>query len=175
MAFPIFNHEVIMYLCNSLAKSGTIFVSTWVSETNMVVSPTESKAVGSFFMVVGGRGEGWGGAEEKCGATTKNNKPIWLKRAKTVPPKIKLGPKFYIWIFFLKILFWAYNFFKFVQWTSSEIFFNFTTSSRNSQNQQKLTKKTTHFIIQFCSKNLTHFRNLNSLDTENNIVSQHNQ
>ena len=99
------------------------YVSTWVSETNMVVSPTESKAVGSFFMVVGGRGKGWGGAEEKCGATTKNNKPIWLKRAKTVPPKIKLGPKFYIWIFFLKILFWAYNFFKFVQWTSSEIFF----------------------------------------------------
>ena len=35
-------------------------------------------------------------------ATTKNNKPIWLKRPKTVPQKIKLGPKFYIWIFFFE-------------------------------------------------------------------------
>ena len=48
------------------------YVSTWVSETNMVVSPTESRAVGSFFMVVGGRGERMGrGAEEKCGLRQK--------------------------------------------------------------------------------------------------------
>ena len=42
-------------------------------------------------------------------------------------------------------------------------FFNFRFSSRKSQSQQKLAKKITHFTIQFCSKNFTHFANLNSL------------
>ena len=54
-------------------------------------------------------------------------------------------------------------------------FFNFRFSSRNSQSQQKLAKKITHFTIQFCSKNLTHFTNLNSFDIENNMLSQHSQ
>ena len=43
------------------------------------------------------------------------------------------------------------------------LFFNFGFSSRKSQSQQKLAKKITHFTIQFCSKNFTHFANLNSL------------
>ena len=42
--------------------------------------------------------------------------------------------------------------------------FNFRFSSRKSQSQQKLTKKITHFTIQFHSKHLTHFTNLNSLN-----------
>ena len=81
-------------------------------------------------------------------------------------------------ILFLKILFWAYNFFIFVEKfprTSSEFLFNFRFSSRKSQSQQKLAKKITHFTIQFRSKNLTHFTNLNSLDIENNMLSQHSQ
>ena len=54
-------------------------------------------------------------------------------------------------------------------------FFNFRFSSRKSQSQQKLAKKITHFTIQFRSKNLTHFTNLNSLDIENNMLLQHSQ
>ena len=79
---------------------------------------------------------------------------------------------------FLKILFEAYNFFIFVhmfQWTSSESFFNIRFSSRKSQRQQKLAKKIAHFTIQFPSKNLTHFTNLNSLDVEKNMLPQHSQ
>ena len=152
------------------------YVSTWVSETNMVVSPTESRVVGSFFMMVGGRGERMGGSWEKMWAMTKNNKPIWLKRPKTVPQKIKLGPKFYILNFFFENIISGIQLFHIRPVDIiRDLFFNFTTSSRNSQNQQKLTKKITHFIIQFCSKNLTHFTNLNSLDTESNIISQHSQ
>ena len=54
-------------------------------------------------------------------------------------------------------------------------FFNFRFSSRKSQNQQKLAKKITHFTTHFCSKNLTHFTNLNSIDIENNMLLQHCQ
>ena len=52
-------------------------------------------------------------------------------------------------------------------------FVNFRFSSRNSQSQQKLAKKVTHFIKQFCSKSLTHFTNFNSPHIENNILPQH--
>ena len=55
------------------------------------------------------------------------------------------------------------------------LFLNFGFSSRKSQSQQKLAKKITHFTIQFRSKNLTHFTNLNSLDIENNMLLQHSQ
>ena len=33
----------------------------------------------------------------------------------------------------------------------------------------------THFTIQFCSKNLTHSKNLNLLNIENNLLPQHSQ
>ena len=46
------------------------------------------------------------------------------------------------------------------------------TESQQSQSQQKLTKNITHFTIQFRSKNLSHFMNLNFLDVENNIPLQ---
>ena len=51
----------------------------------------------------------------------------------------------------------------------------FLISSRKSQKQRKLGKNLTHFTIQFCLNNLTHFVNLNSLGIENNILSQHRQ
>ena len=66
------------------------------------------------------------------------------------------------------------NFLLFVQkfqWTSSKSFFYF----RFSQCHQKLEKMMTRFTIYFCSKNLTHFTNLNSLDIEHNMFRQHNQ
>ena len=78
----------------------------------------------------------------------------------------------------MKILFRAYKDFVFAQtfhWISSDFILNFRFSSRKSQSQQKLAKKITHFTIQFRSKNLTHFTNLNSLDIENNMLSQHSQ
>ena len=74
-------------------------------------------------------------------------------------------------ILFLKILFRAYNVFKFVQTfqlRTSEFLFNFRFHSK-----QNLAKKITHFTIQSRSKILTHFTNLNSLDIENNMLPQH--
>ena len=55
------------------------------------------------------------------------------------------------------------------------VVFDIRFSSRKSQSQQKLAKKISHFTIQFRSKNLTHFMNLNSLDVENNMLPQHSQ
>ena len=55
------------------------------------------------------------------------------------------------------------------------VFLFFWFSSRKPQSQQKLAKKITHFTILFRSKNLTHFKKLNSLDIENNILSQRSQ
>ena len=43
--------------------------------------------------------------------------------------------------------------------------FNSRFSSRKSQSQQKLAIKITHFTTQYCSKKVTHFTNLNSLNT----------
>ena len=77
-------------------------------------------------------------------------------------------------ILFLKILFWEYNFFVFVHTFSdiTRVFFNFRFSSRKFQSQQKLPKKIIHFTMQFCSINLSHFMNFNSLEIENNMLSQ---
>ena len=58
---------------------------------------------------------------------------------------------------------------------SIRAFFNFRFSSRKSQSQQKLAKKITHFTIQFRSKTLTSFTNLNSHDIENNMLPKHSQ
>ena len=55
------------------------------------------------------------------------------------------------------------------------VIFNFRFSNRKSQSQQKLAKKITHFTIQFRSKNLTHFTNLNSFEIENNMLPKHSQ
>ena len=81
-------------------------------------------------------------------------------------------------ILFLKILLRAYDIFIFgqtFQWTLSKFFFNFRFSSRKSQSQQKLAKKITHFTTQFRSKNLFHFTNLNSLETENKMLPELSQ
>ena len=55
------------------------------------------------------------------------------------------------------------------------VFLNFRFSSRKYQSPQKLAKMFTYFTIQFHSKNLTHFTNLNSLDIESNMLPQHSQ
>ena len=79
-------------------------------------------------------------------------------------------------ILLLKMLFPAYNFFIFIHSGHYQsFFFDFRFSGRKSQSQQKLSVKITYFAIQFRSKNLTHFMNLNSLEIENNILPQHNQ
>ena len=60
-------------------------------------------------------------------------------------------------ILFLKILFWAYNFFIFVEKfprTSSEFLFNFRFSSRKSQSQQKLAKRPLILQYSFAQKTL---------------------
>ena len=48
-------------------------------------------------------------------------------------------------------------------------------SDRKSQSQQKLAKKITNFTIQFRSKNITHFTNLDSLNIANNMLPQYSQ
>ena len=53
--------------------------------------------------------------------------------------------------------------------------FTFRFSSKKSQSQQKLAKKIAHFTIQFRSRNITHFTKLDSLDVENNMLSQYSQ
>ena len=55
----------------------------------------------------------------------------------------------------------------------SFFFLNFRFSGRKSQSQQKLAEKVTCFTIQFHSKNLTCFTNLNIeifTDIENNML-----
>ena len=97
----------------------------------------------------------------------------WLKRPKAVHQNTKFEPKYkwfrisYLKLVFLKTFFRACNTF---QWTYSEFHL-----SRKCQSQQNLPKKITHFTIQFRSKNLTHFTNLNSFEIENNMLPKHSQ
>ena len=96
----------------------------------------------------------------------KKKKKRWLKRPKAVSQKTKFGPK-YKWFknSYLKLFFWIFIFIHKVQWTSSEIFFNF----------KFFTKKDLSFYNKVSLKNVTHFMNLNSLDIENNTLWQHSQ
>ena len=86
-------------------------------------------------------------------------------------------------LIFIEFFFWKYYYGQATLLYSStrsnghhqSFFLIFRFSSRKSQSQQKLARKITHFTIQFYSKNLTHFTNLNSLDIENNMLPQHDQ
>ena len=82
----------------------------------------------------------------------------WLKRPKAVPKKQNLDHKTnnskpHIWSLSIKFRFFG----------------------RKSQSQQKLVKKIIHFTMQFRSKSLTQFTNLNSLNIIKNRLRQHNQ
>ena len=108
----------------------------------------------------------------------------WLKHPKAVPQKTKFGPK-YKWfkISYLELFYWKYYFWHTTFFYSSTCysehhessFFDFRFSRRKSQSQQKLLIKITYFAIQVCSKHLTHFANLSSLDIENNMHRKHCQ
>ena len=139
------------------------------------------RALGSLFMVCGGGGSWIKMSATMIGRLRKIKKEHLLKRPKAVSKNTKFGPK-YKWfkISYLECFFWKFHF----GHTTFLYFFRrsnrhhqsyFRFSSRKSQSQQKLAKKTTHFTIQFCSKNLTHFTNHNSLDIENNMLPQHSQ
>ena len=101
-----------------------------------------------------------------------------LKHLKAVPQKTKLGPK-YKWfkISHLEFFFWKYyyGYTTFLYLSSRCSVFNSTFSNRKSQDQQKLAKKITHFTTEFRLKILTHLTNLNSLDIEDNMLSQRSQ
>ena len=110
-----------------------------------------------------------------AGRRQKIKKKQWLKRPKAVPHNAKFGPKYELFKnSYLEFFFWKYYFghtaFLYLSKRSSGLH-----HSRKPQNQQKLAKKITHFTIQFRSKRVTHFRNLNSLDIENNMLPQHSQ
>ena len=113
--------------------------------------------------------------------TAKITKKHWIKRPKAVPKIRNLDQnindsKSSI----LNFLFWKYYFghtrFLYLSRRSSghhqRFFLISRFSSRKSQSQQNPAKKITHFIIQFRSKDLTHFSNINSLDSENNMLSE---
>ena len=106
-----------------------------------------------------GGGGGGGGDWVKMSATMvgrgwKVLKKHWLKRPKAVSKKAKFGPNTYLGIQIFHIR-------PHVPVDNIRVIFNFTFSNRKSQSQQKLAKRITHFTIQFCSKNLPHFTNLN--------------
>ena len=115
------------------------------------------------------------------GRLRKIKKEHLLKRPKAVSKNTKFGPKYkwfkisYLECFFWKFYFGPTTFLYFSRRSNGHHQSYFRFSSRKSQSQQKLAKKTTHFTIQFCSKNLTHFTNHNSLDIENNMLPQHSQ
>ena len=58
-------------------------------------------------------------------------------------------------------------------WSSE--FFSFQIFQQRPSKPTKLAKKITQFTIQFRSKNLTHFTNLNSLGVESNMLPQYSQ
>ena len=79
--------------------------------------------------------------------------------------------EFFFWKYFLGHTTFSYS--SISSRGHHQSFFDFRFSSRKSQSQQKLTKKVTHFTIQFRSKHLTHFTELNSLDIENNLLPKY--
>ena len=81
----------------------------------------------------------------------------WLKRPKTVPKNEIWARKYMI----QKHLFGVYL-----------LISNFLLES---QNQQKLATKIIGFTIQFHSRKITHFTNLNSLSIIKNILFEHSQ
>ena len=117
---------------------------------------------------MGGAGGGW----VKMSATMVGQRQ---KIQKKNTSKFKIS--------YLELFFWKYYYGHATLLYSStrsnghhqSFFLIFRFSSRKSQSQQKLAKKITHFTIQFRSKCLTHFTNLNSLDIENNMLPQHIQ
>ena len=78
-------------------------------------------------------------------------------------------------ILFLKILFRAYNFIPHVPVDIIRVFIIPESVAENLKTNKHQQKKITHFIIQFCSRNLTHFTNLNSFETENHMPPKHSQ
>ena len=105
------------------------------------------------------------------------------KRPKAVSKKCRFGPK-YKWfknlifgILFLKILFWAYKVFIFVQtlqWISSEFFLITDFLAENLKANKNLQKRS-HVLQYSFAQKLHYYTNINSLDIENNMPPQHNQ
>ena len=131
---------------------------------------------------------GGGGGEQKCWSPwltddEKLKKKHWLKCPKAVPKKRNLNQnindsKSHIWNYFFENIILGIQLFYIrpdIPMDIIRFFFNFRFSSRKSQSQQQLEKNITRFTIQFHSKNLTHFMNLNSLDIENNMLPQQSQ
>ena len=75
----------------------------------------------------------------------------------------------------MKILFRACNFIPHVPVGIIRVFIIPEFVAENLKANKHQRKKITHFIIQFCSRNLTHFTNLNSFETENHMPPKHSQ
>ena len=129
-------------------------------------TPTgKCRTVGRFIWWVGREG---GGGEQKC-------RPPWLaddeKHPKAVPKKRNLDQNINVSkISYLQFFFWKYYF-----GHTKFLYLSRRSSGYHWVGQQKMAKKITHFTIQFCSKILTHSKNLNLLDIENKMLPQHSQ
>ena len=130
------------------------------------------RAVGSSFMVGAGR---WGWGWVMVSRQLKIKRKHWLKHPKAVPQKTKFVPKYRC---YWKYYFWhtTFTLIHMFQRTSSKFFVLISDFLEESlKTKKKLLIKITYFTIQVCSKHLTHFTNLNSLDIENNILPKHCQ
>ena len=132
-----------------------------------VIASSLGRAVGSFFIFYGG---GLRTNASHHGWPTRKNKKKTLakKRLIAIPPKNKIWTKIcysksHIWNSFFENITSGIQIFCICPHVPVDFFFFLVRfSNRKSQSQQKLAKKVTHFIIQFRSKNLTRFTNLNS-------------
>ena len=119
------------------------------------------RAVGSFFIGCGGRGGAWlsKNVDNQGWPMTKNT----LKQME-IWTKIQMIQKSHIWdSFFENIISGIQSFFLISDFL--------VENSKANKNLQKWSR----FTIQFCSKNLTYFTNIKSLDMKNNMLPQHNQ
>ena len=123
--------------------------------------------------MVGAGSWGWGWV--MVSRQLKIKRKQWLKHPKAVPQKTKFGPKYRC---YWKYYFWhtTFTLIHMFQRTSSKFFVLISDFLEESlKTKKKLLIKITYFTIQVCSKHLTHFTNLNSLDIENNMLLIHCQ
>ena len=112
---------------------------------------------------------------------TKNNKRKTLdKTPESSPLKRNLDEdindsKSHIWNSFFENIISSIQSFYIRPQVPVELFFNFQIFKQKVSKPTETSKKKTHCTIQFRSKNLTQFTNLNSFDIENNMLPQHSQ
>ena len=124
----------------------------WLDRLNcfLFLLSKQINAAASFFVVAG-----WVKmSATRVGRRQKNLKLHWLRRSKPSPKKLNLGN---------------------IINHSQNLIIGFYLSVPDFLANSVKANKITHFPIQFCSKDFTHFTNLNSLNIVKNILQRHSQ